>query len=372
MGKKIKILHVGLSSNYGGIESFVVNYFKIIDKNRFVFDFADIYGNGIAYKEEIEGLGGTVFSLPNYKKHPLKMRREYIALIERGKYDIIHIHMLSCANIIPIEAARRCKHLAHIIGHSHNSSIPTGLTRRIMHFYNALKIRNLTINKWACGEMAGQWMWGEDFVISNVIANAIDPSKFKCNMKSRNDLRRKCGFTENDFVIGFVGTFSEQKNVLFLASVLEKLCKINDTYRLLMLGDGALKEEFTNKLQEKNISELVYFAGIQNNAYLWYSAMDCFVLPSKFEGLPFVAIEAQAAGLQSYISNFVTTEIKVTNSVEYLSIDNDGSEWANKIASFCSKYGVGYRHNENIPDKYDINKSCKNLENKYLELLEEK
>lgn len=371
MDKKIRVLHVGLSANYGGIESFVVNYFKVIDKNRFIFDFADIYGNGIAYKDEIESLGGNIFILPNYKKHLLKMRREYVALIKRGKYDIIHIHMLSCANMIPVNEACKLKNVP-IVVHCHSSSVSSGMIRRMLHCYNRTVINRLPIYKWACGIKAGYWMWESSFNEFNVISNAVDTNKFKLNVQLRKALREEYRFDDSDFVLGFVGKFCEAKNLLFLVSVLEKLKKKNGKFRLLMIGDGELKEEFIKKAYEKKVNDFVCCVGTQSNVSEWYSAMDCFVLPSKFEGLPFVAIEAQAAGLQSYISNLVTTEVKVTNGVDYLPIDNDGDEWAEKIDAFCKKYGTGYRHTENIPDKYDINKSCKNLENKYLELLEEK
>lgn len=366
--KKIKILQVGLSKTLGGIESFVINYFKNIDKDRFVFDFADIYGDGIAYEDEIKKMGGKIFTLPNYKKYPIKMRKKYIEIIEREKYDIIHINALSCANIIPIKAACLFNNIPVIV-HCHNSSIPSGTLRRLMHFYNNSKVNNMPIEKWACGIKAGHWMWGDSFNESNVISNAVDPDKFKLNKQIRSEFREKCQFNDNNFVIGFVGRFCEQKNVLFLVSVLEKLKLMNSKYRLLMVGDGELRGEFANKLQEKNISEFVYFTGIQNNAYLWYSAMDCFVLPSKFEGLPFVAIEAQAAGLKSFISDRVTNEIKVTNMVDYISIDNDGTEWAEKINDFAEKNGIGYRSDDNIPDMYNIYKSCRNLESIYCKLL---
>lgn len=371
MDKKIRVLHVGLSENYGGIESFVINYFRNIDRNHFMFDFADIYGEGIAYEKEIQNMGGKVFLLPNYKKHPLKMRKEYLKIFEQEKYDIVHINALSCANIIPVSVACKYKK-SKIIVHSHNSLLPSGIIRRIMHSYNKMIVNRLPVNKWACGIKAGQWMWGESFNKENVVCNAVDPQKLVFNQQIRLKLRNSCGFSEQNFVIGFVGRFCEQKNVLFLLSVLEKLKEVNNTVRLLMIGDGALKEEFVRNAREKNLNDLIYYAGFQENVSEWYSAMDCFVLPSKFEGLPFVAVEAQAAGLHSYISNLVTDEVKVTNCVEYLPIDNDGSEWADKIEEFYNKFGIGYRHNENIPDKYDINKSCKNLESKYLKLLEDK
>lgn len=369
--KKLKILQVGLSKTLGGMESFVMNYFRNIDKEHFSFDFADIYGEGIAYEDEIKKMGGRIFLFPNYKKHPFKMEKEYLKILEQEKYDIIHINTLSCANIIAVKAACKYKK-SKIIVHSHNSSLPSGIIRHIMHLNNKVIINRLPVNKWACGIKAGKWMWGDSFNKENVVCNAVDTQKLVFNRQIRLKLRNSCGFSEQNFVIGFVGRFCEQKNVLFLLSVLEKLQKVNSEVRLLMVGDGTLKEEFVRNACEKNLNDFIYYAGFQKNVSEWYSAMDCFVLPSIFEGLPFVVIEAQAAGLQSYISNLVTSEVKVTNCVEYLPIDNDGSEWANKIAEFYCKYGIGYRHNEKIPDKYDINKSCKNLENKYLGLLEEK
>lgn len=352
----IRILHIGLTATPGGMESFVLNYYRHIDRSQFQFDFVDIYGAGLAYAEEIKSLGGRIFTLPNCKKHPFAYTRSLNQLLKQNTWPIVHIHMLSAAN--PVAAVVGCLHRRKVIIHSHNAAIPKGWLRRLLNMTNIHLLRMLPAQHWACGEKAGKWMFGKDFDAKNVITNAIDVEKFARNETIRQQLRTKCNFVSTDKVVGFVGRFCEQKNVLFLADILQALHQKSADYKMLLVGDGELRPALADKLESLGLLSYVYFAGIRRNVSDWYQAMDYFVLPSLFEGLPIVGIEAQAAGLACFFSDQISKEVAVTAPVKFLPITSaDG--WGQAIGAARQAGPVA------LPEQWDIKLAVKSLARKY-------
>lgn len=358
----IKILHIGFSENYGGVENLVMNYYRNIDKNKFHFDFLDIYSAGIAFENEINALGGTIYRLPNYKRNPIKAARKMYDLLNTNDYSIVHIHMQSAANLMPVLVTLHYKKVK-VIAHCHSSSTPKGLARKILHFINIKILRKLKVEKWACGIQAGKWMWAGDFENKNIFTNAIEVESFVQNNDTRRKLREKCSFQTNNIVIGFVGRFGDEKNTLFLIRVLGELLNISDKYRLLTVGNGELYSEFKKEVYKKKLDKYIYFAGAQKNANVWYQAMDAFLLPSFFEGFPMVGLEAQASGLPCFFSNRISSEIDVSKTSFFISINNgEEKEWADKINKVLSLPNSRTPH---IPDEYQIQYAVKQLEKKY-------
>lgn len=358
----IRILHVGFSANFGGVENLVMNYYRHIDKNEYQFDFLDIYGSGIAYEDEINALGGKIYRLPNYKRHPMNAAKKMYHILNINDYDIIHIHMQSAANLMPVLVA-----LYHekekVIAHCHSSSTPRGVTRKILHCINVAILRKTHVEKWACGEQAGKWMWSDTFENENIIANAIKMESFMPDKSIRKKMRERCGFGPDDRVIGFVGRFGDEKNTLFLIKVLVELLRFSDKYKLLTVGTGEVYSEFEKEVYRRNLEKNIYSAGIQNNASIWYQAMDAFLLPSFFEGFPMVGLEAQASGLPCFFSNRISSEIDVSKTSHFISID-DGEEkkWAEIINQV---FYLSEMQRPQIPDAYNIRYAVKHLECKY-------
>lgn len=357
----MKILQVGFSSNPGGVENVIINYYRNIDKNEIQFDFLDMYDEGIAFSDEIENYGGKIISIGNYKRNPISAYLKLISLIKKNNYDVVHIHMQSAANILPVVASLVCK--CKTICHSHSSSTPKGIARKIMHEINKKIIRKMNVYKWACGEKAGKWMWGDEFDENNIIVNAIDSEKFIQNSLVREKIRNKCGFSSNDKVIGFIGRFGEEKNVFFLIDILEELIKMDDNYKLLTVGGNELYDKFYDSICRKGLKNHYYSAGIQRVAIDWYKAMDAFLLPSYFEGFPMVALEAQATGLPCFLSERISKEIDVTKSITFLSLD-DASVWAEAIISY-KKDNIN-----TFPMKYMITNATDKLTELYKEIKE--
>lgn len=362
----IDVLQVGLSSNLGGIESCILNYHKNIDTSKVQFEYADIYGRGIACENEILQCGSKIYILPDYKKHPIRMAKELKKVILNNHYDVIHINMLSAANLIPVTIACRNSRGAVVV-HSHNTAVPPGIFRLIMNQLNLHKLRNMPVKKWGCGLKAGKWMWGDGFKKDSIVPNAIEINKFIKNSEKRNVLLEQCGFSKDDRVLGFVGRFSKQKNVLFLAEILLYIKKKSPKYKLLLVGDGVLKKKLEEKFKVYDVIDRVYFAGLQKDVSAWYQAMDIFVLPSLFEGVPVVGIEAQAAGLPCFVSDKVSDEIDITGLVKYLPINRGGEVWADAVDGYLKK-----RHEKKnaFPKEYQIQYAAKQLEKRYEEIID--
>ena len=363
----VRILQVGLSSNPGGVENLVFNYHKHIDKKQFVFDYLDIYNEGIAFQDEIKQMGGKIYYVPNYKRHPIMSAKAINDLLDRQAFDIIHIHMQSAANLLPIEIALKKKNLK-IICHSHSSSTPNGIIRKVLNAVNQKKLREYPIYKWACGKNAGKWMWGEHFHADDIVPNAIEYNLYKKDEKNRKILRSKLGFQESDRIMGFVGRFGDEKNTFFLIEVLKELLKLSKNYKLLTVGGNGLYDLFCKKINEEGLNECYYSAGIQKNTRDWYQVMDCFLLPSFFEGFPMVGVEAQAAGIPCFLSDRISDEINISNTVTFMSIDDENSakNWAYKIHDrFLQKEKNGYY----FPEEYKIEMATQLLEEKYFQVI---
>ena len=366
--KKIKILQIGFSSNPGGVENLVYSYFKHIDKNKFEFDFLDMYGDGIAYANEIEKLGGRIFSIENYKRHPLKACIKLKDLLNKERYDIVHVHMQSAANLMPIIIPYLHREEV-VIAHSHSSSTPKGMLRKLLNSLNVKLLRKLKVEKWACGATAGIWMWGDKFDKENIIPNAIEAGLFEYDEKVRNKIRKQCGILSNERVIGFVGRFGDEKNTFFLIDVLKELLRKQDNYKLLTVGGNGLYDEFVKKIKQEHLEDKYYSAGIQLSTKEWYQAMDAFLLPSFFEGFPVVGVEAQAAGLKCFFSNNISKEIDISGTNYFLPIEKasiDAQIWAEEINNIISSENRKILLNQ----KYDIKYAINILQKKYYHILE--
>lgn len=361
----MRVLHVGLSINPGGVESFVLNYHRNIDKDGIQFDYLDIYGDGIAFSDEIYQLGGKIFTLPNYKKHPFRAMKKMQEVLRNNDFEIMHIHMQSVANIMPIMVGLKNKNIK-VICHSHSSATPKGILRKILNWICKKRIKKFNVHKWACGKKAGEWMWGDSFSSEDVIPNAIDYDFYKKDDTVRNRTRQVLGIENDDKVIGFVGRFGEEKNTFFLIDILKELLKISPKYKLLTVGGNGIYNNFIKKLEEEKLQEHYYSAGIQKTAAEWYQAMDAFLLPSFFEGFPMVGVEAQAVGIPCFLSDRIDQEINITDTVRFLPIETDDAiKWAKAIDASLLSQKISY----DFPDKYKIKSAYKYLEEKYESLV---
>ena len=355
----MRVLHIGLSSIMGGIESFALNYFRELHKQGVVFDFVDIYGAGIAGADEIRALGGKIFTISNFKRHPLRAKGELTSLFKQSDYDSVHIHVQTAANIIPALSAQEAGVVP--ILHCHVTAAE-GRLRSMLHNAFVKKLRSIPAIHTACGQQAGEWIWGNNNF--TVIPNAVDPKKYFFDEKVRTQLRQELGISKTCKVLGFVGRLEEVKNPMFLIELAQKIQQNNLPCKIVVVGDGSLRESMQATLQQKGLYDVVTFLGYRADVDKLLSAFDIYLLPSFHEALSLSAVEAQMNGLCCLLSDSIPQENNLSGQVRFVAL-NDASAWLREIQTIlkdgCGRSSAGFA--ESSP--YNLTVSARNLLNLY-------
>lgn len=360
---KNRILHIVPNMQSGGLETFIMNIYRKIDKSTFQFDFLVHYKEPKFYDEEIERLGGKIFRFSlrddnNIFKYIIGLDNFFK---EHNEYKIVHCHMASIGFLVFLIAKKNGIKIR--IAHSHNSDTE----KTLKGFIKSIMIKPykyLSTHRFACSEDAGKFLFGKKNF--EIIENAIDIDKFKFDEETRIKVRKELN-VQNKFVLGHIGRFCDQKNHDFLIDVFYELYQLDKNLELLLIGDGELKEKIKEKIKKLELEKSVILLENRKDVNELYQVMDYFLFPSKFEGLGIVLIEAQAAGLNVIASDAVPNEVIVTNKIKLLKLCKD--EW---IKEFQKEQNINNR--EIIDDRlkrYDINNLIRKIESKYCELLEE-
>lgn len=356
--------------NGGGVESVIMNYFRHMDRDKVIFDFIVFEGSSHVPEAEIAALGGKVFYIPSYK-HIFASKKAFVKILKEGGYDIVHSN-LNAMSVFYLSSAKKAGVKVRI-AHSHSTSNKKEHLRNILKNILRRSSRKYATHYFACSEYAGRWLFGDkafDAGLVTIINNAIDLEKFRYNEEKRSEIRRSCGLDDN-FIIGHVGRFMPQKNHAFLIDIFAEVCKKRDDARLLLLGDGPLMEDVQSKVSSLGLKDKVIFIGNVPNVNEYYSAMDRFVLPSLYEGLGMVLIEAQANGLKCLASDTVPQAASWDNGVKFIPLDSGSFAWADEILSADL-----FRRDNNIDTMlgsiYDISAEAKKLEDIYINIMDEK
>ncbi|SEC11351.1 glycosyltransferase family 1 protein [Paenibacillus sp. GP183] len=367
---EIRVLHIVDSLNRGsGVMSVIMNLYRNIDRSKVQFDFLVSFDKSPNYEEELINMGAKVYHLT---PPTLKNIRSYINEIDEffnthATYTIIHSHTPTF-NLFIFPIAKKYG-IKFRIAHSHNSKYSDKLLKAIRNYFMLLPT-NLIANVYlACSNKAGEFLFGKKALKEgkvHIINNAIDCERFKYNEIIRGRVRKELEI-ENQFVIGHIGRFSEQKNHTFLIDVFYEVLKKSKNALLLLVGDGDLQKSIMEKVNSLNIQDQVKFLGVRSDINNLMQAMDVFVMPSLFEGLPVVGVEAQASGLPCIISDNVTKEIKVAN-VQFLSLRSPISEWAERILEFNVKHFRVDSTDDLRKAGFDIKQEAKKLKELYVKL----
>jgi len=321
----------------GGQESFVLNIVTHMDlSNKTVDLLTPYYCDNEHYKSKIESLGGKIFTF-NIPFEPGKSRFNICSVLDEffknNKYDVVHVHSGSIS-IFGIYAYYAKKYgVKKVIVHSHSSIEKKSLKNTVLRYLCNLVLRNNVDIYCACSKIAGESKFIGSVVKNKlvIVKNGIDIEKFIFNEKTRSLLREVLGINDNEFVMGHVGRFSDEKNHTFLIDIFSEIVKFRPLSKLMLIGSGELELTIREKVKLLDLEEKVLFIGNVNNVYDYYQAMDCFVLPSKFEGLPIVGIEAQAAGLPCFFADTITNELGITDLAHYISLESMAGKWAVQI-----------------------------------------
>lgn len=352
----------------GGVESVVMNYYRYIDRTKIQFDFiCDDDSTNIPY-EEIEKLCGKVILIPPYQK-VFKYHNKLKKILKEGHYKIVHSH-INTLSVFSLFAAK-CAGVPVRIAHSHSTTNKKekkkNLLKQVLRPFSKL----FATDYMCCSELAGRWLFGDkEYDKGNVylLNNAIDLDKFKYNETLRKKKRKELGIKDDTLVIGHIGRFVAQKNHGYLIDIFNEIHKKNNNSVLLLAGQGPLMEEIKNKVKSLKLEKNVKFLGQRNDANELYQAFDVFLLPSLYEGLPVVGVEAQATGLLCELSNDMTKETKVLNITKFMSLNNTPEEWADNILDDVKKYKRIDTSKEMTAKNFNIKEEAKKLEEYYLDL----
>lgn len=349
-----KVLQIGMSYEVGGIEIFVMNHYKQMNPSEIQFDFINIHDK-MAMEKEIESLGGKIYTVTNSKKNPFLSFQEIKNIIDQNGYDVVHIHVASLSNIVPLLAAKESS-CPHIILHSHNNGLTGNLFKRVLHSVNCELVSHMELERLACSKSAGEWMFKN--AQFEVFENAIPAEHFQFDEKQRQEIRDQFGISQDSFVIGNVGRLHPQKNQAFLIEVFKEYLNLYSDSYLMIVGEGSLKDQLMNLVYALNLQSRVIFTGFKSNVLPYYQAMDTFCLPSIYEGLGIVGIEAQMSGLPCIFSEHCVEEVNISGNSFFLPVDKE-DEWLRAL-EMCRKVKDNWNRCES-PQKYDIRNSAKKL-----------
>lgn len=356
---KIRVLQFPIGNEKGGITQYALMNWAFIDRERFVFDFATMQKQ-LDFEDKLLESGAGVYHLSAYAEdNPGKFREEVEAILKNG-YDVVHLHT-SFWKSFEVEKIAMDFGVKKVIVHAHNTGVyGHGDLNVLGERHEALKDDfdlSLATDCWACSIKAGQWLFGKNIPKANieVMHNAIDLERFTYNKAMRQKMRVALGLGDA-FVIGHVGRFTHQKNHEFLIEMFEQVSAKREGAKLLLIGVGPLKEAVQKMAEEKGIISDILFLERIDNVNEVMQAMDVFVLPSRFEGLPIVLVEAQSAGLKCLASDLITTEVKLTDNLRFLPLDVD--IWVENVLAHAKGYeredmtavisGKGYNIREQI------------------------
>lgn len=323
----IRVLQCVNDMHRAGLETMLMNYFRHIDRDEIMFDFLTHRPWKADYDDEITDLGGKVYHAPrlypqNYPAYHRYMRRFFG---NHPEYRIVHSH-IDAMSYLPLAAAKRAG-IPVRIAHSHNTSIDPDL-KYLLKMYYRRRLPGVATDYLACGTEAGEFLFGgRPFT---VIPNAIDTSLFAFNQEVRNQVRNQLQLGDR-FVIGSVGRLTYQKNLGFLLNVFQELVRLSPKSVLLIIGGGEEEEALRKQAVTSGVSDKVRFLGIRDDVNQLYQAMDVFVMPSHYEGLPVVGIEAQCSGLPCVFSANITEELRLSDRAFFLDINCAPESWATFI-----------------------------------------
>lgn len=365
MPEPIRVLQVFALMNRGGAETMIMNLYRSIDRSMVQFDFIVHIDEKCAYDDEIAALGGTIYRMPRYTGanhlHYKKVWHEFFQ--DHREYHIIHGHVRSTAAIY-LKIAKR--YGLTTIAHSHNTASGKGAAAMVKNIMQR-PIRHIADHFFACSEEAGQWLYGKKYSKTglHVLKNAIVATDFTYDKDIRTKTRKELSL-DNKFVLGHIGRFETQKNHLFLLDIFKAVHDRKEDAVLLLIGDGVLKQEVRSRIDQLDLSDCVILTGVRTDIPELLQAMDVFVFPSLFEGIPVTLVEAQASGVHCVVSDTISEETVITDLIETVSLAQPAGIWADTIIKYYSGYPRRDTHDMIIAAGYDVGNTAEWLERFYL------
>lgn len=364
--RRLRVLQVGMTRNLGGIETYLIEQFRHLDKSKIDYDFVNITGEySICYEDEILASGSKIFKVVSRHKNPLLHYWQWFNILSQNKgvYDVIVLNTNSLEYVFPLVLGKIFGIPVRVI-HSHNSGFENkqGLARRLLVGMNKKLLAWSANLRFACSQFAGQWMFKDNPY--HVIYNAIDIHKYDADPIVREETRNALGL-RTELTLLHVGRFSYQKNHSFLLDIFKEVHAIQPDSVLLLVGDTTEESEFLTEVKRKikayGLENVVRLLGRRDDVNKIMQAADVLVMPSFFEGLTVVGIEAQASDLPLLLSDTVTKELGLLPSTQFISLEAGPTAWAEAIVN-SKQHNRQSRYEELKAAGYDIGNETERVE----------
>lgn len=367
-----RVLQIMGGLKRGGLETFAMNIYRSIDRSEIQFDFLLTQVAGGNYEEEAKSLGANIYYIPprnkGYKAYH-KALDDFFS--KHHDYIAIHEHISSLTSIDPAYYAKKYGIPVRIF-HSHSSSIQKSLrlhwVHTILHYLNKPKVHSYATHYLGCSDKALDWMYKYTGVRSKalMVNNGINCEQYAYNKIIRAEVRKEFGIGDANFVIGHVGRFIPLKNQVFLVDILSELHRSMPSAKLLLVGEGDTMDEIKTKVSDKGLEKSVIFTGVRSDVARLMQAMDIFVMPSWFEGLPVSIVEAQAAGLPVVASDTISYDSDLTGTILFKSIKDSAEDWSKCIVEWKEKNGRPNNIEKLKKAGFDSKTTVKQLVNIYI------
>lgn len=328
-----KILVYGMTNNRGGMESYLMNYYRILINRGIVFDFVTDHEE-IAYKEEIDAMGGKVYHIPtrrqNLVRHMIAFRK---ILLEHKEYKAVYYNILSASEVFTVLSTFGIGHVKRIV-HAHANSVQTMGRHKMLRPLLSL----LAQKKLSCSDEAADFMFGKSARKAGkvqIINNAINISEFAYDEEKRNYIRASYGLLDDQYVVGHVGRMCHAKNNIFLLDIFKEISEKDPRAVLMMVGDGEDRPMVEEKIRKSGLEDKVLMLGMRDDVAQLMLAMDVFLLPSRYEGFGIVLLEAQASGIHCVTSKTVVPEItNIAGGVTFVDLSESAEYWADTVLKY--------------------------------------
>ncbi|MCM1066452.1 MAG: glycosyltransferase family 1 protein [Muribaculaceae bacterium] len=359
----INILIITGWLDVSGTETFIMNVLRAIDRTRFHIDFLLFNRKDTRYSQEAEALGCHLFYLPPRNKGFFQYIKSLDTFFhEKAKeYSVVHYCGGSLTSVAPLYFAKKYG-IRTRIAHAHSTSTD-GMHNHILHRFNKLWAQSLITECWGCSSEACRFFFGNRGSI--VLKNGVDLNRFSFNLSSRQQIREGFSIPLDAKVLGHIGRFVPLKNQAFVVDIFNEFKKMNSTARLLLIGIGPEFDNVYGKVKQLGLENSVIFTKERADIPELLSGIDCLLMPSLYEGLPFVLVEAQAADTPCLVSDTISPECKISDGVGFMSLLSPPDEWAKAADNLITIPRATSFHKDVAKQRYDINQTVQYIENIY-------